>query len=163
MKKHRKICESVGQPGDTCSICCKSFELQCDLKLHRKKITNIDGSYKYVCPHCEQVFCDFSARSYHIRAKHEIGDGLMKIKKLFPCEKCGIELNSRKDLLHHLETHIDRKSRTKYAPEVLKCDHCHSKFNFKKNLDRHMQYVYDEHGCPKYRCEECDITLCTGK
>ena len=38
LEKHRKICESVGQPGGTCSICCKSFELQCDLELHRKKI-----------------------------------------------------------------------------------------------------------------------------
>ena len=163
LEKHRKICESVEQPGGTCSICCKSFELQYDLELHRSKIIRLDGSYQYVCPHCEQVFCDFSARSDHIQAEHEIGDGVMKIKELYPCVKCGIELNSKKDFLHHLETHIGRKSRTKYAPEVLKCDHCHSEFTFKKNLDRHMQLVYDERGCPKYRCEECDITLCTGK
>ena len=163
LEKHRKICESVGQPGGTCSICCKSFELQLDLELHRKKITNIDGSYKYVCGHCEQVFCDFSARSEHIRLEHVVGDGFRKIKKLFPCEKCGIELNSRKDLIYHLETHIGRKSRTKYASEVPKCDHCQSEFTIKKSLDRHMLLMHDEHGRPKYRCEECDITFCTGK
>ena len=74
-----------------------------------------------------------------------------------------MELNSRKDLLHHLETHIDRKLRTKYAQEVPKCDHCHSEFTVKKNLDRHLQLVHNEHGCPKYRCEDCDKTFCTGK
>merc|ERR1712179_566661 len=75
----------------------------------------------------------------------------------FPCEKCGIELNSRKDLIYHLETHIGRKSRTKYASEVPKCDHCQSEFTIKKSLDRHKLLMHDEHGRPKYRCEECDI------
>ena len=164
MEKHKKICESVRQPGGTCSICCKSFELQCDLELHRKKITNLYGSYKYVCRHCGKVFCDFLSRENHIRfERHKIGDGLRKIKELFPCEKCGIELDSKENLFCHMEMHIDRKSRTKHASDCPKCDHCHSVFTVKRSLDRHMLLVHDEHGRPKYRCEDCDKTFCTGK
>ena len=92
-----------------------------------------------------------------------MSEGSKKILEKFPCEKCGFILHSRKDLLNHLETHIDRKSRTKHASEVPKCDHCQSEFTVKKSLDKHMLLMHDEHGRPKYRCEECDITFCTGK
>ena len=163
LEKHHKICQSVGQPGGSCSICFKSFELQFDLEWHRKKITNIDGSYKYACGNCEQIFCDFSARLDHVRAEHKVGEGAKKIVKLFPCETCGLNLPSKKDLLNHLETHSDRKSRTKRTTEKHKCDLCHSEFTVKKSLDRHMQGMHDEHNIPKYRCEECDIIFCTGK
>ena len=45
-------------------------------------------------------------------------------------------MQSKKDLLDHLETHGDRKSRTKRTAEKHKCDLCHSEFTMKKSLDR---------------------------
>ena len=163
LEKHQKICQSEGQPGGSCLICYKSFELQFDLEWHRKKMTNIDGSYKYVCEICEQIFCDLSAKLDHVHGKHTVGEGVKKIVKLFPCETCGLNLQSKKDLLNHLETHSDRKSRSKRTTEKYKCDLCHSEFTVKKSLDRHMLGTYDEHKIPKYRCEECDTVYCTGK
>ena len=163
LEKHQKICQSVGQPGGSCSICSKSFELQFDLEWHRKKMTNIDGSYKYVCAICEQIFCDLSTKLDHVHGKHKEGEGAKKIVKLFPCENCGLNLQSKNDLLNHLETHSDRKSRTKRATEKHECDLCHSKFTVKKSLDRHILGMYDKHGSSKYRCEECNIVFCTGK
>ena len=165
LEKYRKICQSEMQPGGTCSICSESFELQWDLVLHRKKSTYIDGSLKYWCGLCGQIFCGIMARWDHIRAEHnEVPLTYFdKIVKLFPCENCGLNLQSKKDLLGHLETHIDRRSRTKRAPEKLRCDLCHSEFTVKKSLDRHVLGMYDEHNIPKYRCKECDIVFCTGK
>ena len=163
LEKHQKICQSVGQLGGSCSICSKSFELQFDLEWHRKKMTNIDGSYKYVCAICEQIFCDLSTKLDHVHGKHKEGEGAKKIVKLFPCENCGLNLQSKNDLLNHLETHSDRKSRTKRATEKHECDLCHSKFTVKKSLDRHILGMYDKHGSSKYRCEECNIVFCTGK
>ena len=163
LEKHREICQSELQPGETCPICFKSFELQWDLVLHRKKITNIDGSYKYACGFCEQIFCNISARLDHVFAEHKVGEGAKKIVRLFPCENCGLNLQSKKDLLNHLETHKNRKSRTKRAPKKFKCDLCHSEFTTKKSLDSHMLGVYDEHGSPRYRCEECNIVFCIKK
>ena len=163
LEKHSKICQRDLQPGGSCSICATSFKFQCDLELHRKKITDIDGSYKYACGYCEQIFCDLSARFDHVFADHKVSEGSKKILEKFPCEKCGFILHSRKDLLNHLETHIDRKSRTKRAPDMLKCDLCHSEFTVKKSLDRHMVGMYDEHGSPQYRCDKCDIVFCSGK
>ena len=126
-------------------------------------MTDIDGSYKYACGYYEQIFCNFSARLDHVFADHKVSEGSKKILEKFPCEKCGFILHSRKDLLNHLETHIDRKSRTKRAPDMLKCDLCHSEFTVKKSLDRHMIGIYDEHGTPQYRCDKCDIVFCSGK
>ena len=163
LEKHQKICQSEGQPGGSCSICSKSFELQFDLERHRKKMTNIDGSYKYVCEICEKIFCDLSSKLDHVHGKHKEGEGTKKMVKLFPCENCGLNLQSKNDLLNHLETHSDRKSRTKSATEEHECDLCHSMFTVKKSLDRHMLGMYDEHGSSKYRCEECNIVFCTGK
>ena len=163
LEKHKNICQSVGQPGGSCSICSKSFELQSDLELHRKKITDIDGSYKFACGYCEHIFCDYSARFDHVHNEHQVGEGVKNIVTLFPCENCGLNLQSKKDLLNHMETHKDRKSRTKYAPKKPQCKLCHSEFTLKKNLDRHMLGVFDEHDSPKYRCEECNIVFCSGK
>ena len=73
-----------------------------------------------------------------------------------------MNLQSKKDLLDHLETHIDRRSRTKRAPEKLRCDLCLYEFTVKKSLDSHILGVYDEHGNSRYRCEECNIVFCTG-
>ena len=164
LEKHRKICQSEKQPGGTCSICSKSFELKWDIVLHRKKITDVDGSYKYWCGCCGQIFCDIMARLDHIHAEHKAVPltHFEKIVRLFPCENCGLNLQSKKDLLKHLETHIDRRSRTKRAPEKLKCELCHYEFTVKKSLDSHMLGVYDEHGSPRYRCEECNIVFCIG-
>ena len=160
LEKHKNVCQSVGQPGGSCSICSKSFELQNDLELHRKEITDIDGSYKFACGYCERIFCNISARVDHFLDEHKVGQGIKNVKKcviLFPCEICGLNLQSKKDLLNHLETHKDRKSRKPH------CNLCHSEFTLKKNLDRHMMDVYDEHCSPKYRCEECNIVFCSGK
>ena len=98
-------------------------------------MTDIDGSYKYVCAICEQIFCDLSAKLDHVHGKHKVGEGVKKIVKLFPCENCGLNLQSKNDLLNHLETHSDRKSRTKRATEKHECDLCHSEFTVKKSLD----------------------------
>ena len=154
----------VSGDADKCSLHTPYSKLPVHTTPLPKKITNLDGSYKYVCRHCGKVFCDFLSRENHIRfERHKIGDGLRKIKELFPCEKCGIELDSKENLFCHMEMHIDRKSRTKHASDCPKCDHCHSVFTLKRSLDRHMLLVHDEHGRPKYRCEDCDKTFCTGK
>ena len=163
LKKHQKICQSVGQPGGSCSICDKSFEFQFDLEWHRKKITNIDGSYKFACGNCDQIFCDSSTRLDHVRAEHEVGEGAKEMVELFPCENCGLNLESKSDLLDHLETHGDRKSRTKRTAEKHICDLCHSEFTLKKNLDRHKLGMYYEYDIPNYRCEDCASVFCTGK
>ena len=163
LEKHQKICQSVGQPGGSCSICYKSFEFQFDLEWHRKKITNIDGSYKFACGNCDQIFCDSSTRLDHVRAEHEVGEGAKEMVELFPCENCGLNLESKSDLLDHLETHGDRKSRTKRTAEKHICDLCHSEFTLKKNLDRHKLGMYYEYDIPKYRCEDCASVFCTGK
>ena len=42
-------------------------------------MTNIDGSYKYVCAICEQIFCDLSTKLDHVHGKHNEGEGAKKI------------------------------------------------------------------------------------
>ena len=58
-------------------------------------MTNIDGSYKYVCAICEQIFCDLSTKLDHVHGKHKEGEGAKKIVKLFPCENCGLNLQRK--------------------------------------------------------------------
>ena len=128
LEEQRKICQSVGQPGGSASICSKTFELffKCDLELHRKKITNIDGSYKFACRFCKQVLCVLS-KWYSIRADHKV--------RGVQCEKCGLNLQGRKALINHLETHIDGKSRTNRVVDKYKCDLGHAEITMKKSLD----------------------------
>ena len=129
------------------------FKFGIDLERHRKSSTKPDGSFKCLCGFCGKLNCNFEMLGAHIQA--DCTGIRSRPTNEFLCEKCGKRFLSKDDMMSHLDTHTNYKSRTKRAaklPEVFECDVCHSKFTLRKNYMRHKKLVYDDTESPRNIC-----------
>ena len=78
---------------------------------------------------------------------------------------------SKNEVMTHLKTHFDSKSRTKTKHNVAKpsvtkefhCDICHTKFTQWKNYERHKRQAYDAEDNVINVCEICGHRLFTSR
>ena len=146
-----------------CDHCQTKFIREHDLKRHKQKSLNPDGSNKFICTLCDERVCNRKLLMRHIKAAH--GDS--KLKKVLDeskgnegkdthvCEFCGKCFRSEHDALRHTVTHgVVHKN---------KCDICEASFSLKKTYKRHLEEAYLDSGKLKHTCPHCERAFCTGR
>ena len=159
LKVHIKTCKiDVRGQGGACAICEEAFEFDIFLKHHKNGRTEPDGSAKFKCFHCGMIRCNSKDLKSHRKDCHAKASDPFK-NGLFPCDSCD-ELFTRKEaLVQHLKTHNKDKIEDN---EKLKCKLCGAKFSKATSLSRHKREAL-ENGEPRYVCQTCDSSFCTGK
>ena len=121
-----------------CQICGKSFENQCNLKIH---VTSIHQKVKdFKCDFCESEFSVKRSLTTHIQNVHV---GLRKYK----CESCSKAFTSLYNLKSHV-TSIHQKLKGH------KCYLCDKSFSQKSNLQTHIKSVHER--SKNFPCSLCN-------
>ena len=147
-----------------CDKCDSTFVRDHDLKRHKERSVNPDGSSKFKCTLCDEKVCNRSLLMVHLKDKHgdyKVNQVLDEIKghdrkDNYECEYCGKRFVKEQDLLRHNVTH-------NIGVEKSKCEFCEATFSIEKNYKRHQKGIYFENGKLKHKCPICEKAFCTGR
>ena len=134
----------------------------------------------FTCDHCGKKLRDKPEFVKHVMKEH------YQYQKMYPCVQCGNEYSRLSELRRHrrcvhkpvlsviqcsycgkdfqrkdfLSAHV---SRVHEQGDIFNCVKCNKRFNKKSTLDRHQSSSTEKNGSPKYQCNDCDKSFCTGK
>ena len=170
--KHDKMCRGGDGEyiGGTCEVCLETFEYTLELERHRKLLTNIDGSFKFVCGRCKKNFCTLKMLEDHRNASEvcplfkfdefRFIDDMAEWECMYPCEKCGKRFGSKHLMMDHLRTHNVKISS---EDNEYKCIMCQKTFANYSNYRKHKRLAYDHDGSLRNMCEMCSQSFCTSR
>ena len=146
-----------------CDYCVKVFDLRKEIKPHYEQYHPdqsiiLEGTKRYYCQNCQEVYFDRKALRIHRKTHEEIttktGENRSSTKtRKFECKVCQetfITASGRRD-------HMFEKHTTEYEHLVEnKCITCGVKCPTTKALNRHIKRY---HTLEKHRCEPCQKTF----
>ena len=169
-KSEIKVEEKSTENEIHCDQCGKVFSTEKDLEHHNKSLhQKIED---LACKVCKKAFSKYRNLKIHKRVHEE---------RKFPCEICGLKVQTKKSLVNHMESrhmgiskkqyfcqdcgihyshsahklkHIDQSEREKFT-----CDICGNQFLFNKNLKAHER----RHLAEKYKVEEKEEVIYSNK
>ena len=153
----------------SCDHCDSTFSRNHDLKRHKLKRHNPDGSARFHCALCDNEFCNRKLLMVYSKEEHptNIEKPPKAVKVLYEvredegtityeCEYCGKRFEREDSVMKHKVTHN--------VVGKIECEKCLTKFCLMKSYKRHIKdRLWEDDGSPKHVCEFCDETFCNGK
>ncbi|VEN41406.1 unnamed protein product [Callosobruchus maculatus] len=148
LKKHPNFVDGITRKIYECTKCSYKTVFKDKFFIHRQ--THIDCKDN-PCIHCTATFRSKRLLDKHRAKKHP---NLIQsvARKIFECEHCTYKTTLRINILRHLSTHGEQRSRHP-------CNHCNAKFNKMQSLDDHILREHPNFtetvNRKIYECPEC--------